>query len=191
MEAKITKEIRWQGPYPMFPSSEKPLIFDIEAARVSGIYLWAVRLYDQDKYLPLYVGMSTRSIARRQREHVESFLGGKYWIYDAESLKQGKKRYVMDYDPQKGLSVFLSLYPKLSPHLIAQLQTIQVFVAPIDGDKVYLEQIESRLIKLYQEYPATSVFLDNSRLSVCLSEDFSPSIPILGGSSIIGMPSAL
>lgn len=183
--------IEWKGPYAMYPGEEFPLVFDADEAQVPGVYLWVVR--QTDGYLPLYVGMSTRNIAWRQGEHVEGFLAGKYWIYNAELLKNGKRDYVRDYDPKMGISAFLNDYENLSSQVIEQLRIIQVFIAPIQSDKRFLERVESSLIELYweSEVPAEERFLDNARLSVSIPKADRIAVSVAGDALIRGMPSEL
>lgn len=107
----MTDLLEWRGPRALWSSDlSRCILLDSDAVE-PGLYLWTVKVGSE--YWVNYVGMSGTSIAQRQRVHIEEFLCGHYWIYDANSLSQGRKEAI--YDPNKGLEVFLRKVHRPSP----------------------------------------------------------------------------
>lgn len=186
--------ICWNGPYPLYPvGDQRPLAFNVEEAQSPGVYLWVVKQPD-GRYLTLYVGMTARTIAHRLEQHVRDFLAGKYWIYNAATIIQGKREYI-PYGKNNEFTAFLKNYQYLSNKVVEQLKAIEIFFAPIDSDTTFIKRVESSLIELYwdKHLPPEDRFLDNSRRSICINEEDSILISVSGDgvSQIQGMPSEL
>ena len=84
------------GPYSLCGSNGKGLAFSKKAPATRGVYIWAVdRLGD---LWISYVGVSD-DMRLRQKEHVQNYLAGKYWIYGQDYLQAIKPP--LAYDPDK------------------------------------------------------------------------------------------
>ncbi len=177
-------ELVFDGPFELWPiSSDKwPLK---EVASGQGIYLFTIEV--QDQYRILYVGEAD-DVANRLRQHIRYYLSGRYWLYEAEALKQGKL--VKTWKPTQDSEVALANFPQLQAALMATLPLIRLFVCRTATDKSSRWRIESDLISALRHSKAASAFLENSRVSVAPGKDCQQ-VAIRCNSALFELPSTL
>ncbi len=167
--------LAWQGPKQLWHEDPTNCILQDELAQSPGIYLWTVEV--NDVHFVNYVGMTSKSIADRQREHLDGYLAGKYWIYDSELFRQGRKQEIYRPEPSLGVAKFLKDYEVLARKLYKFLRTITLLYLPIDKETAELKQIESGLISTLQSSDdKVKDFLDNYHVSLSVPDEGKTSV---------------
>ena len=85
MPELLDTEISWEGPFTFVGRDSSELY---KKADRPGLYMWVVETTDGEALIN-YVGMASRTVAGRLRQHVAAYLAGEYWVYDAEKLRHG------------------------------------------------------------------------------------------------------
>jgi hypothetical protein len=155
-------QLKWEGPYALVGSESKKSIFEINSVDSCGIYLWTTKY--STKYLVNYVGMTSKSFKQRLIEHIEYYYTGKYTVYDTKHFTNAEL--VARYIPKGNILDFASKYREVSTLIDDYLKTLNIFIAPLKMEKIYLKKIESAIILQLKSYnDITKRFLDNKKVS--------------------------
>jgi hypothetical protein len=175
-------EITFIGPLDLCPDDSDHWEIE-EIAAGHGVYLFTVEV--NGSYRILYVGEGEH-IAKRIREHLSSYLSGKYTMYDSALLREGKRRRVEGYPCLKTENVLL----KVNEHrnsLVAMLQLVRIFVCRIDCGKPTLRRLESAIIRTLRENHEANEFIENDRLSVDIQSDQRREIRVGGAERLFAL----
>lgn len=179
--------VTWEGPFRFI--GEKNTVFKQLSAEKPGLYIWGVTT---DKgFLANYVGITTGPLSNRLRSHLTGYFSGKYWLYDADFLKNGQRKSV--YEPTGDVLPFANDYERHSKEIFKLLNTFELMIAPFPGDVDVrdLQRIESGIIKKIREHEQErkdGPFLDNERLSATTGEGEPKSVKFEFSRRIIGLP---
>jgi hypothetical protein len=155
----IPATLHFEGPFPLLPPLGSP--WEISRFVTPGIYLFTVKV--GKAYRILYVGEADH-VANRLREHIEKYLSGNYWLYQAEDLQKGVRTPV--WKPGQPAEITALHITDLHAALAQSLPQFVIFVARADLNKTELRRVESGIILLLRENLEANVFLENYRLSV-------------------------
>jgi hypothetical protein len=100
-----------KGPYSFYGEDN---LFQENIDNFPGIYIWTIP-YGK-KFLINYIGITSRTIKIRNREHIRDQLSGMYAIYDSKEAKLGNEKivwYGKYYEINKGKTI-MSLFNELS-----------------------------------------------------------------------------
>lgn len=180
------QSIVFEGPFRCMPGNGS--VFDQETARSPGVYLWA--LEKNGRYLVNYVGITSRSISDRLQDHLVHYYCGDYTIYDPEDFATGTKREI--YKPNGSVLQYAPRFMELASNIDALVKTYSLFIAKVNGDKEWLERIESGLINQLREAGGKAAdFLDNYRTSRNISEDKKQIVTIVCQAELEGISTAI
>lgn len=182
----LPEEINFIGPLDLWPDDSGH--WEIEKiAAGGGVYLFAVEINGTYRILYVSEGMH---IAKRIREHLSSYLSGKYTMYDAALLREGRRLKIKGYPCLKTENVLL----KVNEHIdlmVAMLQPVRIFVCCIDCNKHNLRRLESAIIRTLRENSEAKEFIENDRLSVDIRSDKRNSIRIVGANRLFALGESL
>ena len=152
--------VGFQGPFSVFESDDSRNLFTAPTADKIGVYLWTINV--NGRRLPWYVGQTRRGFAARMGEHLANYLSGRYSVYRAEDLAQG--RYHVLWRPNKGsaqwphtLPQFLGDFDRLKPDLMAMLRLVEFHCAPLDCEKHVLDRVEGTIGRYFKNRPEREV----------------------------------
>jgi hypothetical protein len=147
------------GPFSWLGHEGTKSIFDAPEGKKSGIYLWTVRLEEENGELVYYVGKTNRSFSQRMREHFKEHLAGFYHVYSPEEFRKGKRNpeamwggmYLRHRSP--AIVELAKIYPTISSQIIELANTYRFFIAPIYANQRILERIEYAFAKHLYDQP--------------------------------------
>lgn len=182
----MAESITFGGPYSFFPNSENESIFSCSENYYNGIYLWTIKV--ENGYKVYYVGIAINSFINRFLSHLNLYYDGSYTIHDPNILQKSEKQIL--YSPSNNESKTINHYSK---DLFVFLNSLSIFIGPIDKNKETLEKIESTIITDLKSYEKQNGFqiLDNMRLSRSLSKDPSEEYKINITENILGLKSII
>lgn len=168
--------LRFHGPFKLC-GHEGRILFDEEKAKLAGIYLWTVRF--RDGFLINYVGETGVSFYKRMKEHAIQCMGGNYRICDPEWLRKGEKRILWNGMWRKGtrnlMQVFADKYVELAPVIKEYLETLDIFIAPIQTNKRIRQRIEGAIaFSLREQPPPIGPFMSEDVRYFCRKEKEMP-----------------
>ncbi len=136
--------LKCSGPYTW--TSGPACVFD--AGRdVAGIYLWTIPY--REGYLVYYVGETGRSFTERLSEHAESYLTGRYRIWEPAAFSRGEKVLLWDgmwrSDSRNTIGDFLARYPELSAAVHSLFGAMRLFLIPMEADARLRQRVEAAL----------------------------------------------
>ncbi|WP_299792376.1 hypothetical protein [uncultured Shewanella sp.] len=178
-------EIEILGPFDYLPfKKEGASLYCEKLTWKPGIYFWAYQI--ENSYWVNYIGISSVSIAKRQSNHLSSFLSGGYDIYNINSLFNGVLERA--YSPGDGNESF----NKNFGYLEQQLDNLCFFFAPIETETSLLQRIETSFITHIRSSAENSKILDNGIVSRYKRDD-EEVIPLTINSPAIikGIPDSL
>ncbi len=144
-QKKKSIELNFIGPYG-FENIVKDLIHD--GKEIEGIYLWAIKQSNSNRYLIHYIGESTK-IIKRQQEHLIEILGLNYGIFNPLELSKGKIELVWDGLWRKRhsdrIGDVLRVYPDIKNSVIEYIKSINIFLAKTTVDTNERRHIEGIL----------------------------------------------
>lgn len=153
-------ELKWQGPFALWPGKNAPWFYEHLPTKLQGAYLWAVPV--GKGFRINYVG-EAYDVRQRQAEHIQNYLAGKYTVHDPVKLVQGEKRTL--YQPGEW-GRFVNDFANQSSIILEYLKMLRLFIAPVIGDKHRLRQVESRILEtLRHSGQPHANLIDNIRLS--------------------------
>ncbi len=182
----MDNKLVWQGPFVFH--DEENCVFNQESAKDPGVYLWTIEF--GGGYLINYVGIATNAVSARLQEHLVYFLGGNYTIYEPDDFFLGKKNPI--YSPDGSVNKFLNDYSKLSTKVDSQLRAYRLFYVNVNGDKDWLERIESGIITTLREAGGEAPkFLDNYRVSRIVPNEDKKTVNMVNTASLISLPETI
>lgn len=183
------------GPFSWLGHEGTKSIFDVPEGKLSGVYLWTIKLEDGE--LVYYVGETNRPFSQRMKEHFEEHLAGFYHINSPVEFREGERKpiwngmYLRHKTPS--ISELAKIYPTLTGPIMDLANTYRFFIASVKAERRTLERIESSLAKhLYHQPGRIGEFQERdlnyrSRLPSERSE-----IALFSSSSkILGLPNSL
>jgi len=146
--------VNFIGPFSWLGHGDTKSIFDAPEGKVSGIYLWTVKLAEGE--LVYYVGKTNRYFSQRMLEHFKEHLAGFYHVNSPAEFKRGERvslwngMYLRYKSPKP--ADLAKIYPTISEQIIELTGTYRFFIAPLDVDKRILERIECAFARhLYKQ----------------------------------------
>ena len=195
--APVSLDLDFRGPF-TFAAGPRSL-FDCADRSVSSVYVWTIRSERDSRYYVHYVG-EAEHFARRQREHLVHVLGLNYGILDPAAARRGEVRWVgrglwRDRTPA-GPADALARYPLLTAAVTEYLEALDVFVAPVEGDRAFRRRVERALAdRLRLDRPESGVLYPaDNRVSGAPGRDelhlhISGAAPIAGIEGVLVIPS--
>jgi hypothetical protein len=153
-------KIHFNGPYGLSGQHNR-LLFGEPISQKAGVYLWTVRT--SDGFIVEYVGQTGESFAKRTKDHMIQTFGGNYRVCDPQLLRQGEVKVVWLGLWRKGtedkMAEFAQRYLELAPVIQEYLEAIELFLAPVTGDRRMRERIEGAIAHQIREQsaPASSL----------------------------------
>lgn len=143
--------VNFIGPFSWLGHEGTKSIFDAPDGKKAGIYLWTVRLEEENGELVYYVGKTNRSFSQRMREHFKEHLAGFYHVYSPEEFRKGERNpepvwrgmYLRHRTP--AIVELAKIYPTISSQIIELANTYRFFIAPLNANRRILERIEGAL----------------------------------------------
>ena len=111
------------------------------------------------------------SLAKRQREHLLAQLSLDYGICDVEALKKGELKFIWNglwrNRSSKNIENLLSIYPKISKEVIANVNVNEIFFTEIDTDMKTRRAIEGIIgYTLRNKFPEyKTLYPDDNRIA--------------------------
>ena len=121
--------VNFVGPFSWLGHNETESIFNSTEGKLSGIYLWTVKIEEGE--LVYYVGKTNRNFSQRMQEHLKEHLAGFYHVYSPSEFKRGEKIPIWDgmYLRHKtpAPSELIEKYPTISEQIIELVKTYRFF----------------------------------------------------------------
>jgi len=183
------------GPFSWLGYEDTKSIFSASEGKLSGIYLWTVKVEDGE--LVYYVGKTNRSFSQRMQEHLKEHLAGFYHVNSPIEFKRGEKNSLWDgmylrYKTPEPAEL-VKIYPMISSQIIELAKIYRFFIAPLDFEKRILERIECAFARHLYKQPGKIGSFQESGLnyrSRIASEP--PGFALFNSSTkILGLPESL
>lgn len=146
--------VDFMGPFSWLGHEETKSIFEALEGKLSGIYLWTVKIEEGE--LVYYVGKTNRTFSQRLLEHFKEHLAGFYHINSPTEFTKGEKislwngMYLRYKRPSP--AELAEKYPAISDQIIELAKIYRFYIAPLELDRRILERIESAFAKhLYEQ----------------------------------------
>jgi hypothetical protein len=140
--------LHFNGPL-TFRSGDRCL-FDSPLRDESCVYLWTIRREYDGMHLIHYIGEASR-FAPRQRDHLIQVLGLNYGIFDPASARRGESKLLWPglwRDKSAiGPTAALDQLAALAPAVVAYVDALTVFVAPMDMDRDVRRHVEGSIAR--------------------------------------------
>jgi hypothetical protein len=145
MPTKVT--VSFTGPFSWPGAPDAPSVFDVEARRERGIYLWTIP--QRDGYLVYYVGETGRSFQLRLLEHYKEHAACMYHVYSPAEFARGEKLCLWPghYDPadKKSAVECIAQYSELCAPIRELTQLYRFFLAPLSCEERIRRRIEAAI----------------------------------------------
>jgi hypothetical protein len=164
----VELQLYFHGPYTFTPGASS--LFACAERHASGVYLWTIRSDRDGQHYVHYVG-EAEDFARRQREHLTHVLGLNYGVLDPAAARRGEAHWVwrgMWRDrTAAGPGEALARYSSLAGAVSAYVEALEVFVAPIAGDRQTRRRVEQALAGQVRRTPvgAGALYPPDNRVS--------------------------
>ena len=188
--AELYCTIQLHGPFRWF-GSNGDVLFTQEVAGSPGIYIWAVPY--ESGFMTYYVGETGRSFRQRMKEHVKEYFSGMYRVFDPGEFASGRKVLLWDGMWRAGeehrLADFVSRLPELSKCIAQLLDSMRIFLGPLDVPTHTRRRIEAALAKhLYEQPGVVGQFQDSDLVYRGRSADQEPLlVRFCSGAQIMGL----
>lgn len=170
----LPTEIQFLGPFSLHASkSGSNSLFSQESSSKPGIYLFTVPY--EGKFVPFYVGMTNKSIAERNRAHLQGYLSGQYMVYDVNKMIKNRER-VEIHKGSKNTEDFFSYAITGYKSILDMLEEVRIFYFPYECETKILKRIESGFIKGYKK--SLNNFIENRGISINIAKNEIKMIPI-------------
>ena len=187
-------KIHFNGPYGLCGQHER-LLFQEPLSAKAGVYLWTV--HSSDGFIVEYVGQTGESFAKRTKDHMIQTFGGNYRVCDPQLMHQGQVKIVWPGLWRKGtkdnMPDFAQRYLELAPVIQRYLEAVELFLAPITGDRRLRERIEGAIAHQIREQspPAASLLPLDIRYRPRTQGEVPLSVNIECDQVVLGIPSHL
>ena len=145
----VDVRLEWQGPY-AWRAGKWPPLAEAPESRQGGLYLWTVPT--PSGYLVHYVGQTERGFAARHFQHLQAYLTGSYSIHNPEKFREGRREQIYrGYGYRSGWTPvfdFAECAGSLLPHIVAMLDSMALFLAPLTLATRSQRLIEAAIIQL-------------------------------------------
>ncbi len=186
-------QVHFTGPYSWPGAPDAPCLFEEEASRKPGIYLWTVQV--QDGFLIYYVGETGRSHATRMSEHYREHAAGMYHVYSPAEFVSGRKvllwpgRY--NRADRKSIPDCIAAYPQLATHIHALSHAYRFFLASVSSTQRARKRIEAAIAdSLYGTPGFVGEFQDRGiRYDRRLSTELSFACKVTATANLLALPS--
>jgi hypothetical protein len=187
-------EIHFHGPYGLAGQHER-LLFGESISQKPGVYLWTVRT--SEGFIVEYVGQTGESFSKRTKDHMIQTLGGNYRVCDPQLMRQGQAKVVWPglwrKDTRGRMPEFAQRYLELAPAIQGYLDAIELFLAPVAGDRRLRERIEGAIALQIrgQSSPTGSLLPPDIRYRPRMQAEVPLSVDIECDRVVLGIPSQL
>lgn len=153
--------LKFHGPFSF--GEDRDSLFKCDFASQKGIYIWTIKdALHKINYIH-YIGITDRTFAERQREHLIHILGQDYRIIDVNAARRGEENIVWNglwRDKSEGaIQKLLTQYANTSKKVVDYVKLINVYFAPTSLHNNLLCHIEGSLgWNLREKYPNLTLF---------------------------------
>lgn len=144
-------QLNFAGPF-TFVDGEGS-VFKSRYVKSEGIYLWTIKQIIGRYHLIHYIG-ETKSLAKRQKEHLIHMLGFNYGIWDPDKLQNGISDLLWNglwrNKNENGPALQLKAYEELSHVILKYVSVLNIFFAEInieDNKRKHIEGIIGRNLR--------------------------------------------
>jgi hypothetical protein len=142
--------LNWQGPLTLM-GTDVDSCFECSAVKSPGLYLWTFDF--RGGYLIYGVGLTTRPLAQRLREHMRGFRTGQYTILKWRSAQNGIRDEAWHgmwkgYDSPERQAERLTRRDEIAASAEEMLSKMRVFLAPLPPDKRLLNRLEAAIMNI-------------------------------------------
>jgi hypothetical protein len=145
MLAKVT--VSFTGPFSWPGAPDAPSVFDVEARRERGIYLFTVP--QRDGYLVYYVGETGRSFQLRLLEHYKEHAACMDHVYSPAEFARGEKLCLWpghyDSADRKSAVECIAQYSKLCAPIRELTNLYRFFLAPLSCEERIRRRVEAAI----------------------------------------------
>lgn len=147
--------VHFLGPFSWGVGDDVPSIYNTDAGRGSGVYLWTVS--HEEGELVYYVGMTGRPFAQRMSEHFKEHSSGGYHLNSPEPLRRGVRKCLWpgryDANTKTTVSEFISRLENLWPAIVDLAKLYRFFVAPMTCSRRVVERTEGAIARWLYAQP--------------------------------------
>ena len=185
-------EVHFEGPFswPGLPGA--PSVFEVDAAKAAGIYLWAVPL--PQGHLIYYVGETGRTFRIRLLEHYKEHASGFYHLYSPPEFARGKKVLAWpghyDVKDKRSVQECIAQYRLLTGPVSELATTYRFFLASTTCEDRLRRRVEAAIASaLYEAPEPVGTFQDAGIRYSHRREDETPLIcTVTSSQPLMGMP---
>jgi hypothetical protein len=187
--------IHFEGPFSWPGTPDAPSVFDVEAGRNAGIYLWTVPI--KDGHLVYYVGETARNFRDRLAEHYREHAACMYHVYSPAEFSRGEKRPLWpghyDSADRKSLRECIAQYKRLAVPVGELSYLYKFFLARTICDDRIRIRIEAAIASAIYAAPGVAgTFQDSGIHYDPRRGDEDPlECSIMSSAPIIGLPTQL
>lgn len=183
-------KLYFQGPYSINSNNS---IFDDDIAREKGIYLWTAKCSNQ--YFIEYIGETSTSFNQRTKEHMIQVLGGNYRIPDTSSYHSKEVKVIWNgmwrIGTREKLGEFINSYVELAPKIVEYINSLNIFIAPINIEGYKRKVIEGALASQIKNQPeaVNRFYPRDNRTYNPKPNEHNIKIQVTSSEPIVGLPS--
>lgn len=187
--------LTFDGPFSWPGTPDAPSIFESEAGRGHGIYLWTIAR--PDGHLVYYVGETGRSFAKRMAEHYKEHAAGFYHLHSPEEFGAGRKAPIWPgkYDPKNRRSVVecVRAFLDLAPQIAALTELLRFVVTDLDTTRRLRQRTEAALAQhLYAVPGMVGAFQEEDiRYAPRRGDELPVSCRVRSSVTLLGVPDQL
>jgi len=193
-QAKPPEElaVSLSGPFSWPGTPDAPSVFEVEAGRLPGIYLWTVPR--PEGHLVYYVGETGRRFDVRLLEHYMEHAACMYHIYSPAEFARGEKIALWPgrYDAKDPKSVVecIARYSKATSHVAALTHLYRFMLAPLACEGRIRRRIEAAIARALRAAPGLAgTFQDEGISYVHRTADETPlECVVTSPVPLIGLP---
>jgi len=147
--------LRWEGPFEFLGKNGRSLLLAPAGAH-AGIYVWGART--ERGLLPHYVGETKDSFGKRHLQHFQAYVSGVYSTRDADAFVAGREQMLhrgplWRSNTLPAFQQFIDNFPFFASHLYRTLQSIEIYVAPLEVVQRTRRLVEGGLVRVFREAP--------------------------------------
>jgi hypothetical protein len=195
MNASAEVQLLLEGPYQWLDGIASDYLFAAASLEGAGLYLWTYPTIHGE--MAYYVGETGRSFAGRMREHLSSYVSGRYTFYDPAAFSRAQKLIVWEgmWRPGQETRVadFLGRHEEIIPALAEFLRRLRFYLGPTDCDTRTRKRIEAALADSFSaQPPPVGTFQDEGiRYERRRDHEGQLRVRVSGASTVVGLRASL
>lgn len=187
--------IRFQGPFSWPGAPDAPSVFDADAAKAPGIYLWTVPL--AEGHLVYYVGETGRTFRIHMLEHYMEHAAGLYHLNSPIEFAQGRRsptwpgRY--DATDRRSIPECIAQYSALTGPIIELTGIYRFFLAHTTCEDRLRRRVEAAIASTLYAAPGPAGAFQEAgiRYDRRLEQEEPLACAVSSSAHLIGLPSEL